>query len=107
MTTISINKDCIKMRGHAGYAPSGQMFLTELAKNGIICEIDFIKGRRNMNISEFAEYAGVSKSAVSRYFNKGYLSDDKREMIEKAIAETGYSPSLSARAIKTRVTKLV
>ena len=24
MTTISINSDCIKMRGHAGYAPSGQ-----------------------------------------------------------------------------------
>ena len=60
-----------------------------------------------MNISEFAEYAGVSKSAVSRYFNNGYLSADKREMIEKAIEETGYSPSFSAQAIKTRVTKLV
>lgn len=60
-----------------------------------------------MNISEFAEYAGVSKSAVSRYFNKGYLSDDKREKIEKAIEETGYSPSFSAQNIKTRVTKLV
>lgn len=60
-----------------------------------------------MNISEFAEHAGVSKSAVSRYFNNGYLSDDKREKIEKAIEETGYSPSISAQAIKTRVTKLV
>lgn len=60
-----------------------------------------------MNISEFAEYAGVSKSAVSRYFNNGYLSDDKRKKIEKAIEETGYSPSISAQAIKTRVTKLV
>lgn len=60
-----------------------------------------------MNISEFAEYAGVSKSAVSRYFNNGYLSDDKREKIEKAIEETGYSPSFSAQIIKTRVTKLV
>lgn len=60
-----------------------------------------------MNISEFAEYAGVSKSAVSRYFNNGYLSEDKREKIEKAIDETGYSPSFSAQAIKTRVTKLV
>lgn len=60
-----------------------------------------------MNISEFAEYAGVSKSAVSRYFNNGYLSGDKREKIEKAIDETGYSPSFSAQAIKTRVTKLV
>lgn len=60
-----------------------------------------------MNISEFAEYAGVSKSAVSRYFNSGYLSEDKREKIEKAIEETGYSPSFSAQTIKTRVTKLV
>ncbi len=60
-----------------------------------------------MNISEFAEYAGVSKSAVSRYFNNGYLGDDKREKIEKAIEETGYSPSFSAQNIKTRVTKLV
>lgn len=60
-----------------------------------------------MNISEFAEYAGVSKSAVSRYFNNGYLSEDKREKIEKAIEETGYSPSFSAQTIKTRVTKLV
>lgn len=24
MTTISINNECIKMRGHAGYAPVGQ-----------------------------------------------------------------------------------
>lgn len=60
-----------------------------------------------MNISEFAKYAGVSKSAVSRYFNNGYLGEDKREKIEKAIEETGYSPSFSAQAIKTRVTKLV
>ncbi len=60
-----------------------------------------------MNISEFAAYAGVSKSAVSRYFNQGYLSEDKRKIIEKAIEETGYAPSLSAQAIKTRVTKLV
>ncbi len=60
-----------------------------------------------MNISEFAAYAGVSKSAVSRYFNKGYLSEDKKELIEKAIEKTGYSPSFSAQAVKTRVTKLV
>lgn len=60
-----------------------------------------------MNITEFAKIAGVSKSAVSRYFNDGYLSDDKRTLIEKAIAETGYSPSISAHSAKNRVTKLV
>ena len=37
-----------------------------------------------MNITEFAAYAGVSKAAVSRYFNNGYLSADKRAAIEKA-----------------------
>ena len=60
-----------------------------------------------MNISEFARIAGVSKSAASRYFNNGYLSEDKRNKIEKAIEETGYSPNISARSVRTRVTKLV
>lgn len=60
-----------------------------------------------MNISEFAKAAGVSKSAVSRYFNDGYLSDEKRAMIKKAIDETGYSPNSSAQSVKTRVTKLI
>ena len=60
-----------------------------------------------MNISDFAKEAGVSKSAVSRYFNDGYLSDDKRELIEKAIERTGYSPSISARSANTRITKLI
>ena len=32
-----------------------------------------------MNITEFAKAAGVSKSAVSRYFNDGYVSEEKRE----------------------------
>ena len=60
-----------------------------------------------MNISEFAKIAGVSKSAVSRYFNDGYLSEEKRKQIEDAIQKTGYSPSISAQNIRTRVTKLV
>lgn len=60
-----------------------------------------------MNISEFAKIAGVSKSAVSRYFNDGYLSDEKRGIIEKALEQTGYAPSVSAQAVKTRITKQV
>ena len=60
-----------------------------------------------MNISEFAKIAGVSKSAVSRYFNDGYLSEDKRLQIEDALEKTGYMPSAAARIVKTRVTKLV
>lgn len=60
-----------------------------------------------MNISEFAKVAGVSKSAVSRYFNDCYLSSEKREKIEKAIKKTGYAPSISAQSVRTRVTKLI
>ena len=60
-----------------------------------------------MNISEFAKEAGVSVSAVSRYFNDGYLSADKREKIEAALERTGYIPSYSARTMRTKVTKLV
>ncbi|MBR5089374.1 MAG: LacI family DNA-binding transcriptional regulator [Ruminiclostridium sp.] len=60
-----------------------------------------------MNISEFAKEAGVSVSAVSRFFNDGYLSEDKRAAIEAALERTGYMPSYSARTIRTKVTKLV
>lgn len=60
-----------------------------------------------MNISEFAKATGVSKSAVSRYFNGGYLSDEKRAKIEETIKLTGYAPSSSAHAVKTRVTKQI
>ncbi|MBQ7596897.1 MAG: LacI family DNA-binding transcriptional regulator [Clostridia bacterium] len=60
-----------------------------------------------MNIMEFAKIAGVSRSAVSRYFNDGYLSGEKRKKIEDAIEKTGYSPSVSARNVSRRVTKLV
>lgn len=60
-----------------------------------------------MNISEFAKEAGVSVSAVSRYFNNGYLADDKRALIEAALEKTGYVPSYSARTVRSKVTKLV
>lgn len=60
-----------------------------------------------MNISEFAKIAGVSKSAVSRYFNNGYLSEAKKAQIEDAIQKTGYTPNISAQNVRNRVTKLV
>lgn len=60
-----------------------------------------------MNITEFAKAAGVSKSAVSRYFNDGYVSEEKRRLIEAAIEATGYAPSVQAQNVRTRMTKLV
>ena len=60
-----------------------------------------------MNITEFAQYAGVSKAAVSRYFNGGYLGADKRARIEAAIQATGYHPSMQAQMLRTRRTRQV
>ena len=45
-----------------------------------------------MNINEIAKIAGVS-----RYLNDGYVSEEKRIKIKKAIDETGYKPSAQAR----------
>ena len=60
-----------------------------------------------MNITEFAQVAGVSKAAVSRYFNGGYLSADKRARIEAAVEATGYHPSVQAQMLRTRRTRQI
>ena len=60
-----------------------------------------------MNIAEIAKMAGVSKAAVSRYFNNGYISQEKREAIRKVVEETGYRPSLQAQTLRTKRTKMI
>ena len=60
-----------------------------------------------MNIAEIARQAGVSRAAVSRYFNQGYISEEKREAIRKVVEETGYRPSLQAQTLRTRKTKMI
>lgn len=60
-----------------------------------------------MNISEIAKLAGVSPSAVSRYLNNGYLSEEKKAAIAKVIQETGYVPSSHAQTLRTKKTKLI
>lgn len=60
-----------------------------------------------MTIADIAKLAGVSKAAVSRYFNNGYISDEKREAIRKVIEETGYQPSLQAQTLRTGKTKTI
>ena len=54
-----------------------------------------------MTIAEIAQRAGVSKAAVSRYLNKGYISSEKREAIRRVIEETGYIPSQQAQTLRT------
>ena len=53
-----------------------------------------------MNIDEIARMAGVSNAAVSRYFNNGYISREKKEAIRKVIEKTGYKPSAQARMLR-------
>ena len=60
-----------------------------------------------MNISEIAKLAGVSKAAVSRYLNDGYLSEEKKQAIAKVIEETGYRPMLQAQSLRTRKTRII
>ncbi len=60
-----------------------------------------------MTISDIARLAGVSSSAVSRYFNDGYISVEKRESIRKVVEETGYRPSVSAQNLRSRKTTMI
>lgn len=60
-----------------------------------------------MNIDDIARLSGVSKAAVSRYLNNGYLSIEKRERIAQVIEETGYRPSTQARLMRAKKTKFI
>ena len=60
-----------------------------------------------MNISKIAQLSGVSKSTVSRYLNKGYVSEENRKKIQMVIDETGYIPSSYAQTLRTKKTNLI
>ena len=60
-----------------------------------------------MNISEIAALAGVSKAAVSRYFNQGYLSDEKKDAIERVVRETGYTPNAQAQNLRAQKSRQI
>ena len=60
-----------------------------------------------MTIAEIASRAGVSKAAVSRYLNDGYVSSEKREAIRRVIEETGYVPSQQAQTLRTGKSRMV
>jgi len=60
-----------------------------------------------MNISKIAQLSGVSKSTVSRYLNKGYVSEENRKKIQMIIDETGYIPSSYAQTLRTKKTNLI
>lgn len=60
-----------------------------------------------MNIGDIAKMAGVSRAAVSRYLNDGYISEEKKERIRDVIEKTGYKPSIMAQTLRTKKTRLI
>ena len=62
----------------------------------------------SVTLKEVAERAGVSRSAVSRTFTEGAsVSEKTRRKVLKAARELGYRPSLIARSLTTKRTKLI
>lgn len=59
-------------------------------------------------IVEVAKVAGVSKATVSRVLSgNGYVSEEKRELVFKAIAATGFRPNLLARNLATKSSQTI
>ena len=60
-----------------------------------------------VTIQDIAERAGVSKSTVSRYLNRGYVSREKAERIREVIDATGFQSNFFAKRLKTKRSKLI
>ena len=61
-----------------------------------------------VTITDVAQRAGVSRSAVSRTFTEGAsISDKTRTKVERAARELGYRPSMIARSLATKRTKFI
>lgn len=62
-----------------------------------------------MTINDIAKLANVSKTTVSFYLNGKYekMSDKTRQRIQKVIEKTSYSPSVVARSMNYKQTRLL
>ncbi len=60
-----------------------------------------------VTIQDIADRAGVSKSTVSRYLNRGYVSEEKARRIRGVIEETGFRSNFFAKRLKTKRSKLI
>lgn len=59
-------------------------------------------------IDDVSKRAGVSRSTVSRVVaDNGYVSEEKRRAIQKAIAELGYRPNPLAQALRSNRSNMI
>lgn len=62
----------------------------------------------NIKMSDVAKAAGVSLATVGRVLhNNGYVSEEKRKLIEQIIKETGYVPNKIAQGLKASRSKIL
>ncbi|MDE2339845.1 MAG: LacI family DNA-binding transcriptional regulator, partial [Alphaproteobacteria bacterium] len=66
-----------------------------------------LKPSRRPTGSDVARLAGVSKSAVSRAYTGGVVSEDAKIKIQEAAAALKYRPSHTARSLTTSRTRLI
>ena len=58
-----------------------------------------VRGGQHPTMDQVAEAAGVSRATVSRVINGAPSVDSKiRDMVQRAIADTGYVPNVAARS---------
>ena len=55
-----------------------------------------------MTIKDIAKEVGVSPAAVSRYFNGGSLSEEKRSLISEVVNRHQYIPNQTASSMRTK-----
>ncbi|MCI2256064.1 LacI family transcriptional regulator [Domibacillus sp. PGB-M46] len=59
-------------------------------------------------IKDVAQLSGISKTTVSRVINnKGYVSEEKKALVLKAMEELEYHPNLSARRLRGQLTTTI
>jgi len=64
--------------------------------------------KKSVTIKDVAKLAGVSTTTVSYVINKtGFLSEQTRLKVLKAINELGYRPNIVARSLRSRKTSTV
>lgn len=63
--------------------------------------------KNKITIQDIADRCKVSKACVSRYLNNGYVSQEKGELIQKVIEETGFEQNFFAKRLKQSQSHLI